>query len=107
MTEQRAGERDVDEAYPSIGDYGLISDLHSGALVSRAGAVDWACFPRFDGPAVFGRMLDWARGGYWSLVPLGVRAVRRRYLPSTNVIETTFETEDGEAVLVDFMPVQP
>ena len=93
-------------AYPPIADYGLISDLYSCALVSRAGSVDWCCFPRFDSPAVFARLLDWQRGGYWLLAPSEVTATERRYLPRTNVLETTFETAEGEAVLLDFMPVQ-
>ena len=90
---------------PPIGDYALISDQHSCALVSRDGSVDWACFPRFDSRASFARLLDWERGGCFQLAPEGVRGIERRYLPGTNVLETTFETAGGEAVLTDFMPV--
>ena len=97
----------IEAPYPSIGDYGLIGDMHSCALVSRAGSVDWCCFPRFDSPSVFGRILDWQRGGHFSVAPLGVQAVRRRYLPETNVLETEFATDSGRATLTDFMPVHP
>ena len=45
--------------HPPIADYGLIGDMHSCALVSKAGSVDWCCFPRFDSGAVFSQMLDW------------------------------------------------
>lgn len=93
--------------YPPIADYGLISDMHSCALVSKAGSIDWCCFPRFDGRAVFSRILDWQKGGYFQVAPRGVRSVRRRYLPGTNVLETTFETDSGVARLTDFMPVHP
>ena len=91
--------------YPPISDYGMIGDMHSCALVSTAGSVDWCCFPRFDSRAVFGRILDWQRGGHFLMAPLGIRSVRRRYLPSTNVLETTFDTDTGSARLTDFMPV--
>ena len=91
--------------YPPIGDYGLIGDMHTAALVSKDGSIDWACFPRFDSDAVFGRLLDWEKGGHFSLAPKGIQRVTRRYLPNTNVLETTFETDSGRAILTDFMPV--
>ena len=92
-------------AQPEIADYGLISDMHSSALVSSAGSIDWCCFPRFDSAAVFSRILDWQRGGYFQLVPQGVHTTSRRYLPDTNVLETTFYTDSGTARLTDLMPV--
>ncbi len=95
------------ESQPPISDYGLISDMHSCALVSKDGAIDWLCFPRFDSAAVFSRILDWEKGGHFQLVPKGVRAVSRRYRPETNILETTFTTERGIATLTDFMPVHP
>jgi GH15 family glucan-1,4-alpha-glucosidase len=98
----------ADEAvYPPISDYGMIGDMHSCALISRAGSIDWCCFPRFDSPSVFGRILDWQKGGHFQLAPPDTRCIRRRYLPETNIVESTFETADGTAVLTDFMPVHP
>ena len=91
--------------YPPIADYGLISDMHSCALVSKTGSVDWCCMPRFDSPSIFGRLLDWDNGGYFEITTLDTRSVRRRYLLETNVLETTFETDTGSATLTDFMPV--
>ena len=93
------------ERYPPIGDYGLLGDMHTAALVSKAGSIDWCCFPRFDSEAVFGRLLDWDKGGYFAFAPKGVTRSTRRYLPNTNVLETTFETDTGRATLTDFMPV--
>jgi GH15 family glucan-1,4-alpha-glucosidase len=95
------------EPYPPISDYGLVSDMHSCALVSKAGSIDWCCLPRFDSRAVFSRLLDWRRCGYFQVAPCGVRSVSRRYLPGTNVLETTFETDSGVARLTDFMPTHP
>ena len=92
---------------PPIGDYAIISDMHSCALVSKAGSIDWLCFPRFDSSSVFARLLDWRKGGYFQIEPHGVRSVSRRYLPGTNILETTFQTDSGTAVLTDLMPVHP
>ena len=96
---------DDNTPYPPISDYGMISDMHSCALISTAGCIDWCCFPRFDSPAVFSRILDWDKGGYFKVAPDGVRSVKRRYIPDTNVLETTFETETGVATLTDFMSI--
>ena len=52
-----------------IADYGLLSDCHSAALVSGEGSIDWLCFPRFDSPSVFGRILD-PEAGHWSIRPV-------------------------------------
>jgi GH15 family glucan-1,4-alpha-glucosidase len=89
-----------------IADYGLISDCHSAALVSREGSIDWLCHPRFDGPSVFGRVLDEA-AGHWSITPLVPARTTRRYLDRTMVLETTFESEAGTAVLTDAIALDP
>jgi GH15 family glucan-1,4-alpha-glucosidase len=88
-----------------IGDYALLSDCHSAALVGPDGAVDWACFPRFDSPSVFARALDSDRGGHLTVAPVGIRTVRRRYLDDTNVLSTTWECSGGVLELTDCMPV--
>jgi GH15 family glucan-1,4-alpha-glucosidase len=85
-----------------IADYALLSDCHSAALVSRHGSVDWLCFPRFDSSSVFGRLLD-DSGGHFSIRALGETGVSRRYLDRTLILETTFRTPSGTAVLVDGM----
>ena len=77
-----------------IGDYALLSDCRSAALVSRAGSVDWLCFPRFDAPAVFARILD-PDGGHFAIRPAGEFEASRGYLAQTMVLETTFRTAAG------------
>ncbi|MCI4327420.1 MAG: glycoside hydrolase family 15 protein [Thermoplasmata archaeon] len=90
----------------ALHDYGVIGNLRTAALVHRAGAIDWACLPRFASPSVFGRILDPLRGGTFLLRPVGAAPGFQRYRPSTNVLETVFEgTEGGTVTLVDFMPV--
>ena len=83
----------------------MLSDMHSCALVSKTGSIDWCCFPRFDSPAVFSRILDWTQGGYFHLAPRGVKSVKRQYVPGTKVLETEFTTDTGVARLTDFMPL--
>ncbi|MBI2238127.1 MAG: glycoside hydrolase family 15 protein [Actinobacteria bacterium] len=93
--------------YPAIGDYALIGDCHSAALVSRDGSIDWCCFHRFDARPVFARLLDWGRGGHFRIAPKGSTSVSRRYLDGTNVLETRFVTDQGVLTLLDCFPVRP
>ena len=97
----------LDRDYKPISDYGLIGNCHSAALVSLDGSIDWCCLPRFDSPGIFNRILDSKTGGYFRIAPEEVRSVTRRYLPATNVLETTFRTGTGLATLTDFMPTHP
>ncbi len=85
-----------------IAEYALLSDCRSAALVSRAGSLDWLCFPRFDGPSVFARLLD-EHAGHWSIHAVGATEVSRRYREGTMALETTFHAPTGSAVLVDAM----
>jgi GH15 family glucan-1,4-alpha-glucosidase len=83
-----------------IAAHALLSDCHSAALVTRDGSMDWLCFPRFDSPSVFGRLLDDA-AGHWSIRPAGDYTAGRRYLDRTLVLETTFHAAGGTVVLTD------
>jgi GH15 family glucan-1,4-alpha-glucosidase len=88
-----------------IEDYGLIGDCETCALVSRAGSVDWLCWPRFDSDACFAALLGDEGNGRWLIAPTDPGAiVSRRYRGDTLVLETTFETSSGSVVLIDFMP---
>ncbi len=91
----------LESPFPPIGAYGFLSDCHTGALVGYDGSIEWACVPYFDSPSIFGAMLDrgagsWRVGPYGVFVPAG-----RRYIPGTNVIETTWMTPQGWIRVLD------
>lgn len=94
-------------AYQSISDYGIIGDMHSAALVSVNGSIDWLCIPRFDSPSVFAAILDDTKGGFFAIRPSDMQAstCKQFYWPDTNVLVTRFLQQSGAAELVDFMPV--
>ena len=89
-----------------IADYALLSDCRSAALVSSQGSIDWLCFPDFDSPSVFGRLLD-AQAGHWSICTQETVKASRRYVEDAMVLQTTFESEHGTAVLTDAMALGP
>ena len=81
--------------FPPIADYGYLSDCHTGALLASDGSIEWMCLPHFDSPSVFGAMLDRGAGSF-RLGPYGVYVpMGRRYIPGTNLIETTWMTPQG------------
>ena len=93
------------QRFPPIASYGFLSDCHTSALVSHNGAVEWLCLPRFDSPSAFAALLD--RGaGHFRLAPRGVVVpIGRRYVPGTLVIETTWVTDTGWAVIHDALTI--
>jgi GH15 family glucan-1,4-alpha-glucosidase len=97
---------DEERGYRPVRDYALIGDAHTAALVSSDGSIDWCCWPRFDSPAVFCRLLDAGKGGWFQVRPAQSFAVTRAYSGPTAVLATTFSTDDGQFRLTDFMPVE-
>jgi GH15 family glucan-1,4-alpha-glucosidase len=91
--------------YPPITSYALIGDGRSAALIGQDGGLDWLCLPRFDSPWFFGALLDRTVGGTFCIRPREAFHSVRRYVPDTNVLETTFTTERGTCILRDLMPV--
>ncbi|MBI5104385.1 MAG: glycoside hydrolase family 15 protein [Solirubrobacterales bacterium] len=93
--------------YPPIAEYAFLSDCETTALVAPTGNVEWLCLPRMDGPSVFGALLDRDAGGF-HLGPADQRVpTARRYLPGTNVLETTWGTRTGWLVVRDLLVIGP
>ena len=93
-------------SYKNIGDYGIIGDLHTIALVGIDGSIDWCCLPRFDSPSLFAAILDEKIGGYFKIAPVIKGNTRQMYLPETNILLTRFLQHDGVGELTDFMPIE-
>jgi GH15 family glucan-1,4-alpha-glucosidase len=90
---------------PKIEDYALLGDLHTAALVSNAGSVDWLCLPRFDSAAAFAALLHNEEAGHWTIAPAGATTcTARRYAGHTLVLETDWVTAAGAVRVIDFMP---
>lgn len=94
-------------SYLDIADYGVIGDLRTVALVGVNGSIDWCCLPRFDGPSLFGAILDAQRGGRYRVGIAGAPRGRQRYVPQTAVLQTEYDAPTGSAVVTDFMPLAP
>ncbi|MFS0717768.1 glycoside hydrolase family 15 protein [Arthrobacter sp. 1P04PC] len=87
-----------------IEDYAMVGDLHTAALISTEGSIDWLCLPQFDSPACFSALLDTPEAGRWLLAPAGGgECTRRKYRKNTLILETEWETPEGKAKVIDFM----
>jgi GH15 family glucan-1,4-alpha-glucosidase len=91
-------------AYKGIGEYGLIGNSYTAALVSNDGSIDWCCLPRFDSPSTFAAILDDEKGGKFHIKPRTSFESQQSYLPDTNILQTTFRTDTGTVTVIDFMP---
>ena len=93
--------------YPPIGNYGVIGNLHTVALVGKHGSIDFMCFPRFDSPSIFAALLDHKKGGHFCITPqLHDVDYKQQYLPDTNILLTRFLAIEGMVEITDFMPAK-
>jgi alpha,alpha-trehalase len=93
--------------FPPIADYAFLSDCEVCALVAPSGNVEWMCLPRFDGPSIFGTMLDRDAGSF-RLAPVDTSVpAGQRYLPGTMVLETTWGTRTGWVIVRDVLLIGP
>jgi len=99
-------QNQTNERYTPIENYGVIGNLHTVALISLQGSLDFMSFTRFDSPTVFCKILDADKGGSFCIQPvLEDMVYKQLYLPDTNVLVTRFLAEEGIAEMIDFMPV--
>ncbi|MBF0297333.1 MAG: glycoside hydrolase family 15 protein [Oligoflexia bacterium] len=93
-------------SFKNIRDYGVIGNLVTCALIASDGSIDWLCFPYLESPSIFAALLDVKRGGHFYITPTGFYNSTQTYIKETNVLETTFFTATGTAVITDFMPLK-
>src|SRR3954454_17055496 len=92
----------------SIGDYGLIGDTRTAALISSDGAIDWLCAPHFDGDPLFGRLVGGPNAGTFRIAPASpARLLGRCYRPGTATLETTWIADGAQLTLTEGMIAEP
>ena len=84
--------------------YGIIGNCRTGALISEKGNIEWLCFPEFDSPSVFAALLDREKGGCFGFEVSEKYHTVQSYIPHTNILSTQFISDEGEFVVLDFMP---
>lgn len=85
-------------------DYGIIGNCKTCALVKKNASIEWMCYPDFNSPSVFAKILDQEIGGSFSLRPVGNYTIKQRYIPGTAILETMFTNLRHAFVVYDFFP---
>lgn len=84
--------------------YGVVGNCRSAALVSEKGSIDWFCFPDFDSPSIFSKILDVEKGGEFSFEVSDNYSITQKYVSNTNILSTLFTSDEGSFEVLDFMP---
>jgi alpha,alpha-trehalase len=84
--------------------YGVVGNCRSAALISERGSMDWFCFPDFDSPSIFSKILDVEKGGEFSFEVSDKYSVTQKYVENTNILCTLFTSDEGSFEVLDFMP---
>jgi len=85
--------------------YGVVGNCRSAALISDRGSIDWFCFPDFDSPSIFAKVLDEDKGGSFAFIVDEHYSVSQKYIEHTNILSTTFNSIEGGFEVIDFMPL--
>ena len=90
-----------------ISDYAIIGDGETAALVSKTGAIEWLCFPRFDSEACMAAILGDKENGCWHfLFDEEIISISRRYRGDSLILETDFTLPSGRVRIIDYMPIR-
>ena len=96
----------MNKEYHPIEDYAIIGNCKTTALVHKEGGIDFHCFPRFDSPSLFAKLLDYEKGGDFNVIPeLKKYTTSQNYLLNTNILLTRFRSERSTIEIYDFMPM--
>jgi len=84
--------------------YGVVGNCRSAALISEKGSIEWFCFPDFDSPSIFSKLLDVEKGGEFGFEVSEKYSITQKYVENTNILCTLFTSDEGSFEVLDFMP---
>ena len=84
--------------------YGIIGNCQSSALIYKDSSIDWCCFPKFDSPSIFAKIIDNSNGGFFKVDTVGNYNISQEYLKNTCILKTSFNNGFDEFHIIDYMP---